>query len=106
LILRREAGYLLELAQALEDFAVLAGRQREVGRAIRLLGAAEAFCETLGASPPVAVPVEYHRTVAEGRANLGEEAFAAAWAAGRALSVDEAVAYALQEEPADASERA
>jgi hypothetical protein len=31
------------------------------------------------------------------RATLGEEAFAAAWAAGRALSLDEAVAFALDE---------
>jgi hypothetical protein len=32
------------------------------------------------------------------RGALGEKAFAAAWAAGRALSLDEAIALALDEE--------
>ena len=62
-----------------------------------LLGAAEAQCETIGASPPVAKRGEYDRTVAAARAALGEEAFTAAWAAGRAMSLDAAVAYALTE---------
>jgi hypothetical protein len=39
----------------------------------------------------------YERTVAEGRATLGEAAFAAAWTEGRAMSLDQAVAYALEE---------
>jgi hypothetical protein len=35
-------------------------------------------------------------------AALGEEAFAAAWAEGRALSLDEAIALALKVDPAEA----
>jgi predicted ATPase/DNA-binding SARP family transcriptional activator len=97
LLLRREAGYWVALAQSLEDFAVLAGREQHAARAIRLLGAAETFCETLGARPPVADGAQYERTVAEGRAALGEAAFAAAWAEGRALSLEQAVQYALEE---------
>jgi hypothetical protein len=97
LVLRRELGSLFALAQSLEDLAVLAGRQGEAERAIRLLGAAEAFCETLGASPPVAVAAEYERTVTEGRAVLGEAGFAATWAAGRAMSLEQATEYALAE---------
>jgi hypothetical protein len=96
LALRYKMGYQLALALSLEDFAVLAGRERQVERAIRLLGAGEAFCETLGARPPVAVVKEYERLVAEGRAALGEAAFAAAWAEGRAMSLGQAVEYALE----------
>jgi predicted ATPase/DNA-binding SARP family transcriptional activator len=95
LVLRREMGYQLALAQSLEDLAALAGREGQTERAVRLLGAGEAFCETLGVRPPVAIAAEYERTVAEGRAALGEAAFAAAWAAGRAMSLEQAVAYAL-----------
>ena len=91
-------GHQIALAQSLEDLAVLAGREQQAERAIRLLGAGEAFCETLGARPPVAVAEEYERTVAEGRAALGETAFAAAWAEGRAMSLEQAVAYALGED--------
>jgi hypothetical protein len=97
LVLRRRLGHQMALAQSLEDFAVLAGREQRAERAIRLLGAGEAFCETLGARPPVAVAAEYERTVAEGRAALGEAAFAAAWAAGRATALDAALDYALGE---------
>jgi non-specific serine/threonine protein kinase len=104
LVVRRELGALLALAQSLEDLAALAGRQGEAERAIRLLGAAEAFCETLGARPPVAGTREYERTVAEGRDVLGEAGFAATWAEGQALSLDEAVAYALEESPPSSSE--
>jgi predicted ATPase/DNA-binding SARP family transcriptional activator len=95
--LRRKMGNQLALAQSLEDFAVLAGRQRQAERAIRLLGAAEAFCETLGARLPVADATDYERTVAEGRAALGEAAFAAAWAEGRAMSLQQAIDDGLSE---------
>jgi hypothetical protein len=98
LLLRQELGHQIALAQSLEDFAVLAGRERHAERAIRLLGAGEAFCERLGARPPVADATDYERTVAAGRAALGEAAFAAAWAEGRAMSLDEALEYALSED--------
>jgi predicted ATPase len=106
--MRRELGDLLAQAQSLEDLAVLAGRQGEAGypreawvRAIRLLGAAEAFCETLGARAPVACPVEYERTVAAGRAVLGDAGFDATWADGRAMSLEQAIGFALQDGSGD-----
>jgi hypothetical protein len=43
---------------------------------------------------------EYEHELSAIRAALGEEAFAAAWEAGRALSWEQAIAYALEEEPA------
>jgi hypothetical protein len=99
LVLRREMGHKFALAQSLEDLAVLAGRQRQTEPAIRLLGAEAALCETLGARPPIAIAAEYERTVAEGRALLGEARFAAVWAEGRAMSLEEATRYALTEPP-------
>jgi hypothetical protein len=104
LLLRRELGDLLALAQSLEDLAVLAGRQGEAERAIRLLGAAEAFCETLDVRPPVANASDYERAVAEGRAALGEAALAARWAEGRALSLEQAIEYALRETDGSSNE--
>jgi hypothetical protein len=46
-------------------------------------------------TPPVAIAAEYERTVAEGRATLGDAAFAAVWAEGRAMALEQAVEYAL-----------
>jgi predicted ATPase/DNA-binding SARP family transcriptional activator len=94
----REWDYPYPLAQSLEDLAVLAGREGQAERASRVLGAAEAFCERLGLRPPLGAPPEYERTVTEGRAALGEAAFAVAWAQGRAMSLEQAVEYALSAE--------
>ena len=40
----------------------------------------------------------YDSRVAAARKALGEEVFAAAWKAGRAMTMDEAAAYALEED--------
>ena len=98
LALRRELNDPLETARSLEDLAVLAARQGQAERTARLLGANEAQCEAIGAAPPVAVRTEYEWTLATARSALGEERFAAVWAEGRALSLDQAVAYALAAE--------
>jgi tetratricopeptide (TPR) repeat protein len=96
LLLRRDADDALAVAMAFEDIAALASRQGQHDRAARLLGAGEAFSETLDRSPPVADPPEYERAVADSRAALGEEVFAAAWAEGRAMPLDGAIQYALE----------
>ena len=97
LLLRRERGELLHTACSLEDFAGLAGRQGQCERAMRLLGAAEALCKTLGRTLPVGNVLEYERTVAAAHAALSEEAFAVAREEGRAMMLEGAVAYALEE---------
>jgi hypothetical protein len=64
-------------------------------RAARLFGAVEAPHETLVA-PLVPLYREYYqRRVTAARAQLDEAAFAAAWAAGRALTLAQAIAEAL-----------
>jgi len=64
-------------------------------RAARLLGAAQAMQEKTGTPSPPSAMADYERTVADARAALGEERFATVWAAGAALSLDEAIACAL-----------
>ena len=64
--------------------------------AARLLGAAAALREALGIPVPASEREDHDRAVAATRTALGETAFAAAWAAGRALPVEEAVNEALQ----------
>jgi tetratricopeptide (TPR) repeat protein len=46
--------------------------------------------------PAPAARATYKRGMAAAHAQLGEEAFAAAWAAGRAISLEQAIAYALE----------
>jgi hypothetical protein len=47
------------------------------------------------ARPRPAARATYERAVAAVRANLGDEAFAAAWAEGLAMTVEQAIAEAL-----------
>jgi tetratricopeptide (TPR) repeat protein len=86
------------LAYCLAGLAAVAGARGGAERAARLFGAAEGVLETVG-GPVYSFyqPDRSHheRLIAAARAALGEPAFAAAWAAGRALTVEGAVAYAL-----------
>jgi ATP/maltotriose-dependent transcriptional regulator MalT len=82
-----------------------AGGDPDGGRqAARLLGAVPSLLDALGdPMPPVTRPA-YERVAAVLRAALGEDAFAAAWESGRALTLEQAVAdaerFPLPEPPA------
>jgi len=73
----------------------LAQRQEDSARAVRLFAAAAALREPLGQVIQAVERTEYEDALAAARAALGEEAFAAAWAEGRAMSLDQAVGCAL-----------
>jgi hypothetical protein len=62
--------------------------------AVRLLGAAEALREAGGRELEPADRVKHDRYVARAKADLGAAAFAAAWAAGRALPLEQAITEA------------
>jgi predicted ATPase/DNA-binding SARP family transcriptional activator len=87
-------GYCFE---GLAAVLVLTGRAEE---AARLLGAAEALRESLGVELAPAEHATHKETVDAVRARLGEERFSDAWRQGRELSLDAAIAYALEEEGA------
>jgi predicted ATPase len=91
-----ETGGKAETAACLEAWGSLAAAQGHSRRAARLLGAAAALREAIGALlPPVDLPAQ-ERSLAAVRAALGDDAFAAAWAEGRAMPLDTAVEYALE----------
>jgi predicted ATPase/DNA-binding SARP family transcriptional activator len=102
LSMARDCGKCYGVAQSLEESAGLAARQEQWAHAARLLGAAEGICLGIGAAPPVAVRDEYERTISGARTALGEEPFAAAWAEGRAMPLEQVIASVL-EEPAAAT---
>ena len=66
-------------------------------RAARILGAGEALFEAMGVGPQPADQSAADRYVAAVREQLDEATFEAARAEGRAMSQEEAVAYALDE---------
>jgi predicted ATPase/DNA-binding SARP family transcriptional activator len=89
-------GYCFE---GLAAVLALTGRGEE---AAKLLGAAEALRESLGVGLAPAEQATHDETVAAVSDALGERRFSAAWRQGRELALDEAIAYALEEEGARA----
>jgi DNA-binding CsgD family transcriptional regulator len=73
----------------------LADAESRPEAAARLLAAAEALREARGASLPPADAIPHDRLVASVRTRLGEEAFAAAWTAGRAMPLETAIVEGL-----------
>lgn len=70
-------------------------------RAARLWGAAERLRTSIGARPAPAARATRERLMAAVCEELGEAAFADAWAEGELMTLDEAVAYALDTQPTD-----
>jgi len=79
-------------ALCLEGLAGMVAAQGEPAWAARLWGAAEALREAIGAPIPPAYRPVYEQAVAAVRTHLGEKAFAAAWAQGRTMTPEQALA--------------
>jgi len=87
----RKIGYKLHIPFFLDGLANLLATQGAPVRAARLWGAAETLRESMGV--PI-WPVEraaYERAVERVRAHLGEKIFAAAWAEGRTMTLEQAL---------------
>ncbi len=98
LVHRYEQGDKHSIATSLRSLAFVAAMMRQHTRAACLWGAADALTEAIGAAPPRHAD-RAQDAIAATRRGLGDETFAAAWAAGRALTLDEAVAEALRATP-------
>ncbi len=93
----KELGQRGSIAKALEGLAALHMARGAAERCARLLGAAEALRESIRTSVPAAERDDYERSLADARTALGDEAFAAARAAGRTLTTEQAIDFALRE---------
>lgn len=94
----QELGHRSALAHELESLAFIAIAQSQPRRAACLLGSAESMREAADSPMAPAERTEYTEHVAALRAQMDEASFAAAWAAGRNLTTDQAIAYALAHE--------
>jgi predicted ATPase/transcriptional regulator with XRE-family HTH domain len=88
------------IAFALTAFAgaVASGRESlddDVCTAARIWGAAEVLREEVGIFLPVAESTRYERAIARARIWVRPDEWAAAWDAGRAMSLEQAIAVAL-----------
>lgn len=97
--LRVEVLDKLGVAASLLAFAQLAALQQQATRAAVLWGAADQLRQTLGIRVFPPQTILYTSLIPKVRAQLGDEAFVAAWAKGRELSLAQAVEYAFADEP-------
>jgi non-specific serine/threonine protein kinase len=86
--------------QCLEVCGWLAAVEQQPVRAGRILGAVRSARETLDSPVPPSTQAEYNRYVPQATARISPAAWEQAWAEGEALSLEEAIAYALEDEPA------
>lgn len=77
--------------------AGVAGQRGRPAQAARLFGAVEAQHEAFGTRIERPDRIEFDRNLAAVRAQLDEGVFAAAWAEGRAMTIEQAIDYALDE---------
>src|SRR5947207_15817433 len=90
----REVGDMIGIAACLEGIAQVAGVTEQPVSAVRLFGAAAAIRDAIGHPPYPDEQHAYDRQLAAAREQLGEEAFAATWAEGQQMTLEQAIAEA------------
>lgn len=85
------------LVRGLQGMAGAAAAQGQFHRAAQLVGAVDQFRETMGSPLARADQNGYDATVAVTGSRLGDQAFRAARAEGRAMSLEQVVAFALED---------
>ena len=99
LLLNLELGDRTAIAYLLEDYGGLAAAEAQPDLALRLAGFAAALRATIGAPLPPAAQARVDRMLNPARRALDEAAAAAAWAAGQAMTLDEAILCAIRTHP-------
>jgi predicted ATPase/class 3 adenylate cyclase len=92
---QRDSGFQRFIPNTLISLAGLEAALGQAERAARLFGAADVLREAMGVRLSVSEREAYERDIAVARSALGEGPFAAAWAEGQAMTLRQAVAYAL-----------
>jgi len=92
--LRYTLGEKFEISKTLEDLARLAVAGRDPATAVRLAAAATALQRSAGAGTQ-RKDLPLHDDLATARKALGEQTYASAWETGLAMSMDQAIEFAL-----------
>ncbi|MEZ4564134.1 MAG: tetratricopeptide repeat protein [Thermomicrobiales bacterium] len=94
--IRRELGDSISIAYGLESIGSTTARAGRHAEAMRFFGAANHLREKIAVPLPPSEQENFDSGTGLCRAALSPEAYAAAWEAGRAMPLDEAITLALQ----------
>jgi DNA-binding CsgD family transcriptional regulator len=92
LALSEDLGEQWVIAACLVGLGKVVAAQRQLAWAVQLWGAAAASRDAHGVSIPPVERAEYERSISTSRVHLGERAFATAWAQGRSMTPEQALA--------------
>ena len=95
----RDLGEQWFLSRSIETLAEVLSRGDQHPRAASLFGSAERLRDAVGAPVLFFYRADYDEAIVRTRAALGDREFDRRWREGRALTPDQAVAYALGERP-------
>ena len=101
----QKLGHRPAIAHQLESFAFIAKTREQVERAVRLFGAAEALREKINIPMNPRERTEYDHQLADLRAGMDEKTFIALHAEGRAMTMEEAIEYAIGSQGAGVGSR-
>jgi predicted ATPase/class 3 adenylate cyclase len=101
LLLCRELGAKLIASESLEGLACVAAATGEVERVAKLFGAAQTQREAVGYLHAPRDHALLEPYLAAARSQLDEASWQEAWARGRAMTPEEAISYALEEEASE-----
>jgi len=99
LVISDELGEKWMIARGLVGLGEVVAAQHKLAWAAQLWGAAAALSDALGVPIPPVELADYERSLSAVRVHLGERAFAAAWAQGRAMTPQQALAAQGQKPP-------
>jgi hypothetical protein len=91
----RDLGAKKDAVECLEGLAAAGSAQGQSARAAHLFGAAEALRESFEFPLPLLFRSDYELSVIELQNLLDDKAFSSAWVQGRAMTLEQAIAYAL-----------
>lgn len=94
--LNHKLGLRHQAADCLENLSGIALEQSQPERAIRQFASADALREAVGVPVRVLARPRLHKELSRARATVGPARSVEAWASGRAMTFDQAVAYATQ----------
>jgi predicted ATPase len=93
----RETGNKRGMTDVLAGLSQLTATAGPPATAARLLGASDALLEAIGIHLNPRERAEFEQRVSAVRAQIGDEVFQAAWDEGRSMSLEQAIACALEE---------
>jgi len=93
----REVDERKVIAYLIEESATLSLALEKVKQAVALFGAAEDLRKVSHRAPSPVEQAEIDHKITAARTKLDDETFAAAWKQGKRMTIEQAIAYALEE---------